>query len=41
MQTDTNKEFHMLIGSKSNNKTFQIFHSMDVEPTDIYKHTPE
>lgn len=41
MWTNTNKELHMEIGSKSNNKTSQIFHSMNVEPTDINKHTPE
>lgn len=34
-KTNTNKELHMVIGSKWNDKTFQIFHSMDVEPTDI------
>lgn len=41
MQTNTDKELHMGIGNKSNDKTFQIFHGVDVKPTDIYKHTPE
>ncbi len=40
-QTNTDKELHMGIGNKSNDKTLQIFHSVDVKPTDIYKHTPE
>ena len=41
VQTNTNNKLHTGLGSKSNDKTFQIFHSMDVKLTDTYKHTPE